>query len=133
MDVVDQLSVLVHLSRVDKYVAPSESKLIHYIGALNGLSKDQIETLIDHPKPMPTLDGVNEDDRLEYLLNIVQLMKVDGKVFTSEIEFCEKIALKLGYLPGVIAELSQFTYADPEISTSKKFLRQLAQKHLIKK
>jgi hypothetical protein len=133
MDVVDQLSVLVHLSRVDKYVAPSESKLIHYIGALNGLSKDQIETLIDHPKPMPTLEGVNEDDRLDYLLNIVQLMKVDGKVFTSEIEFCEKIALKLGYLPGVIAELSQFTYADPEISTSKKFLRQLALKYLIKK
>ncbi len=133
MDVVDQVSVLVHLSRVDKYVAPSESKLIHYIGALNGLSKDQIETLIDHPKPMPDLDGTNDDDRLDYLLNIVQLMKVDGKVFTSEIEFCEKIAIKLGYLPGVIAELSQFTYADPEISTSKKFLRQLATKYMIKK
>lgn len=133
MDVVDQLSVLVHLSRVDKYVAPSECKLIHYIGALNGMSRDLIETIIDHPKPMPNLEGLTEDDRLDYLLNIVQLMKVDGKVFTSEIEFCEKIAIKLGYLPGVIAELSQYTYADPEISTSKTFLRQLAKKHLVKK
>lgn len=132
MDVVDQLSVLVHLSRVDKYVDPRECKLIHYIGALNGLSKDQIETIIEHPKPMPSLGGLNVDDRLDYLLNIVQLMKVDGKVFTSEIEFCEKIALKLGYLPGVIADLSQFTYADPEINTSKKFMRELAQKYLIK-
>lgn len=130
MDVTDQLSVLVHLSKIDKHIAPTESKLIHYIGALNGLSKGQIETLIDHPKPLPNLlDGLTDDDRFEYLVNIVQLMKVDGKVFTSEIEFCEKIAIKLGYLPGVIAELSQYTYSDPELITSKSFLRQLSEKY----
>ena len=132
MDVTDQLSVLVYLSKVDKYVAPTEIKLIHYIGALNGLSKDQIETLIDHPKPLPSLGGLTDDERFEYLVNIVQLMKVDGKVFTSEIEFCEKIALKLGYLPGVIAELSQYTYSDPELITSKSFLRQLSEKYIKK-
>ena len=129
MDVTDQLSVLVHLSKIDKHIASAESKLIHYIGALNGLSKGQIETLIDNPKPLPSLDGLTDDDRFEYLVNIVQLMKVDGKVFTSEIEFCEKIAIKLGYLPGVIAELSQYTYSDPELITSKSFLRQLTEKY----
>jgi len=118
------------LSRIDNFVAPSESKLIHYIGALNGMSKNQIDTIIDYPKPMSNLNGLSEDDRLDYLLNIVQLMKVDGRVFKSEIDFCEKIAMKLGYNPGVIADLSQFTYSDPEISASKSDMRALAKKHI---
>lgn len=133
MDVSDQLSVLVHLSRVDKSVAPAESKLIHYIGALNGMSKHQIDAIINHPQPISNLEGLTEDDRLDYLINTVQLMKVDGQVFKSEIDFCEKIAMKLGYNPGVIAALSQYTYADPEISTSKNYLRDLAKKYLQKK
>lgn len=128
MDIVDQLSVLVHLAKVDKHVAASESQLIHYIGALNGLSKNQIENIIDYPNPVYDFESLTEDDRFDYLINIVQLMKIDGKVFTSEIEFCEKIALRLGYLPGVIGELSQYTYSDPEISTSKTFLRKKAEK-----
>ncbi len=133
MDVSDQLSVLVHLSRIDQFVAPAESKLIHYIGALNGMSKHQIDAIIDHPKAIPSLEGLTEDDRLDYLLNTVQLMKVDGRVFKSEIDFCEKIAMKLGYNPGVIAALSQYTYADPEISSSKSYLREVAKKHLREK
>jgi hypothetical protein len=60
-------------------------------------------------------------------------MKADGKVFRSEIDFCEKVALKLGYKPGVIADLSAYVYSDPNISTKRSFLRSIADEHLIPK
>jgi len=127
----DQLSVLVHLSKIDNFVAEPEAKLIHYIGKLNGMTIDDIDEIIDNPMPISSLSNLDPDEKFEYLFNIVQLMKVDGKVFQSEIDFCEKIALKLGYKPGVIADLSAYIYSDPNISTNVNFLRSIADEHLM--
>lgn len=131
LDVKQQLSLLVHLSRIDNFIAEPESKMIHYIGKLHKLAEDDIETIIDNPMPIPDLRELPPDTKFEYLFNIVQLMKVDGKVFQSEIDFCEKIALKLGYKPGVIADLSAYVYSDPTVNTSKEFLRNIVDEHLI--
>jgi len=128
-----QLSTLVHLSKIDHFIASPESKMIHYIGKLNGLTIDQVEDIIDNPRPVGNLIDLHPEEKFEYLFNIVQLMKIDGKVFQSEIEFCEKIALKLGYKPGVIADLSAYIYSDPNISTKKSFLRSIADENLIPK
>lgn len=130
-DVHEQLSVLVHLARVDNFIAEPEAKLIHYIGDLHGMTRGDIEKVMDNPMPIPTLSDLNPDEKFEYLFNIVQLMKVDGKVFQSEIDFCEKIALKLGYKPGVIADLSAYIYSDPNINTNMNFLKSIADEHLI--
>lgn len=126
-----QLRVLVHLARADDDVSESEVKLIHYIGGLNGLSVEDIDDIIDDPGEMPELDGFDPDSKFECLYYIVQLMKIDGKVFQSEIKFCEKVALKLGYKPGVIADLSAYVYSDPNISTKKTILRGIADRRLI--
>lgn len=131
LDVKQQLSLLVHLSKVDNFIAEPESKMIHYLGNLHGLTEDDVETIIDNPMPIPDLHDLHPDTKFEYLFNIVQLMKVDGKVFQSEIDFCEKIALKLGYKPGVIADLSAYVYSDPNINTSKTFLRSIVDEHLM--
>lgn len=130
-DVHEHLSVLVHLSKIDNFIAEPEEKLIHYIGHLHGMTKDDINKVIDNPMPVPNLYELRPETKFEYLFNIVQLMKVDGKVFQSEIDFCEKIALKLGYKPSVIADLSAYIYSDPNISTSRDFLRSITDEHLV--
>jgi uncharacterized tellurite resistance protein B-like protein len=126
-----QLRVLVHLARADDDVSESEVKLIHHIGGLNGLSIEEIDDIIDNPGEMPELGDFDPDSKFECLHHIVQLMKVDGKVFQSEIKFCERVALKLGYRPGVIADLSAYVYSDPNINTKKTFLRGIADGQLI--
>lgn len=131
LNVQEQLSLLVHLSKVDNFIAEPESKMIHYLGKLHGLTEDQIELIVDNPNPIPEMEDLHPDHKFEYLFNIVQLMKVDGKVFQSEIDFCEKIALKLGYKAGVIADLSAYVYSDPNINTNKTFLRSIVDEHLI--
>ncbi|MEQ9287066.1 MAG: TerB family tellurite resistance protein [Cyclobacteriaceae bacterium] len=130
-DIKSQLSVLVHLSKVDKHIAEPEAKMIHYLGERNGLSFEEVESIIENPGDLPSISNIDPDTKFEYLYNVVQLMKVDGKVFQSEIDFCEKIALKLGYKPGVIADLSAYIYSDPNINTKKSYLRSIADDHLI--
>ena len=131
LPVEDQISLLVHLSKADKFVATEESDLIHRIGKRNGLTPDQVENIIDHPKPIQSLKDLPPDEKFTYLFDIIQLMKVDGKIYQTEIEFCERIAIKLGYKPGVIADLSAYIYSDPDINTSKAYLRSIADQHLL--
>lgn len=131
LPVDEQISILVHLSKADRFVAEEEDKLIHNIGRRNGLSEDEIETLMDYPKPVPVLSNLPADEKFEYLLCIIQLMKVDGKIHQTEINFCEKVAMGLGYKPGVIADLSAYIYKDPKMVTNRDLLRSVADKQLL--
>lgn len=128
---LNQLSILAQLSKADNYVADSESNMIHYIGKLHGFTPEEIETVIDNPTPVGDLKNLDDDDRFDYLFNIIQLMKIDGQVLRSEIEYCEKLAMRLGYLPGVIAEMSAYIYSDPKVATDKQFLRKIADNQLM--
>jgi len=131
LSIEDQISLLVHLSKADKFVAAEESELIHKIGQRSGLTTDQVENIIDNPKPLKNLRDLPPDEKFTYLHDIIQLMKVDGKIYQTEIEFCEKVAVRLGYKPGVIADLSAYIYSDPSINTSRAYLRSIADQHLI--
>ncbi|MFY0686902.1 MAG: TerB family tellurite resistance protein [Cyclobacteriaceae bacterium] len=133
LPVEDQISVLVHLSKADNYVALEESQLIHSIGERNGLTPDQVENIIDNPKPLGDFSDLPPEEKFEYLFNVIQLMKVDKKIYQKEIEFCEKLALKLGYKPGVVADLSAYIYSDPSVMTKRSYLRSIADQHLIPK
>ncbi|MFY0598416.1 MAG: TerB family tellurite resistance protein [Cyclobacteriaceae bacterium] len=127
----DQLSILVHLSMADGFLAKEESELIHEMGEKSGLSADAIEHIIDHPKPVPNLRDLIPDEKFEYLYNVIQLMKIDRKVHKKEIQFCEKLAVALGYKPGVVGDLSAYIYSDPSIRTKRSYLRSLADSNLI--
>lgn len=127
----EQINVLVHLSMADKHLAEEESKVIHNIGERNGMTKEQVDQIINNPKPISSLRHLPPDEKFDYLYNVIFLMKVDGKIFQSEIQFCEKVAIALGYKPGVIANLSAYIYSDENINTKRSFLKSIADSHLI--
>jgi len=126
----EQLNVLINLAASDNTVAEKEAKIIHIIGKANGISKDEVETMLKNPKPVGNLSTFTEDQKFENLYLLIQLMKVDGQVFKSEIHFCEQIAEKLGYKKGVVAELSSRIYSDPSITADRKLLEERAHKFL---
>lgn len=131
LPIEEQLSILVHLSMADGFLAKEESILIHDIGEKSGLSSETIENIIDHPKPVPNLKNLPPDEKFEYLHNVIQLMKIDRKVHQKEIQFCERVAIALGYKPGVVGDLSAYIYSDPSIATKRSYLRSIADSHLI--
>ena len=132
LPIKDQLSILVHLSKADKIVAKEELDLIRAVGNRHGLSKKEVEDIIEVPNDISgNLKNLPTDEKLEYLVTVIQLMKIDKKIHQAEIQFCEKIAMKLGYKPGVVANLSQYIYSDPALTSSFQVLREIANKQLI--
>jgi len=123
-----QLNILVQLATIDGNLAGKEKKLIEHIAKVNNIDEETIKTLLNSPESIPDLDHLSEEERFEYLYMVIQLMKVDGQVFKSEIVFCENIAERLGYKKKVVSELSKNIYSDPSITADREMLRDKAAK-----
>lgn len=127
-----QISVLVHLSNADKDFAEEERKFIYDVGERNGLSREEIDKIIENPAGIGDLKSLPPDEKFDYMLEVIQLMKVDNKVRQTEITFCEIMAMKLGYRAGIVPELSQHVYSNAKTMTDLGQLRRIADQYLIK-
>jgi len=125
-----ELNVLINLAASDNSVADREAKLIHMIGKANGISTDEINKMLQNPQPISNLSSLTTDQKFEHLYYLIQLMKMDGQVFRSEVVFCQQIAEKLGYKKDVVAEISQHVYSDPSITADREMIRKKADKYL---
>ena len=125
-----ELNVLINLAASDKNVADRESKLIHLIAQANGISKEEVNQMLKNPQPIHNSSSLTPDEKFEHLYNLIQLMKMDGQVFRSEVVFCEQIAEKLGYKKSVVGEISQHVYSDPSITSDRDMLKKKAEKFL---
>lgn len=126
----DQLNILINLAASDKLIDDREVKTIHMIGKAGGLTREEIDEMIRHPKPIGDLSTYTEDQKFEHLYQLIQMMKSDGQVFKSEIHFCESIADRLGYRKEVISELAAKVYSDPSITSDRRGLMARAHKFL---
>jgi uncharacterized membrane protein YebE (DUF533 family) len=124
----EKLNILIQLATIDRNFASKERKLIDVVAKANGVSESEVEQMLNNPEPIPHLDALTEDERFEYLYLVIQLMKIDGQVFKSEIVFCEDIAQKLGFKRKVVSELSKNIYSDPSITADRDMLRHRATK-----
>lgn len=95
--VIEQLKLLISLARIDGEVAEPEKVFIRNIGGAHGVSESQITTLFEteHEPVIPS--GLTEEDRFNYIFNLVQLMKIDDRLYREETNFCAGVAAKLGY------------------------------------
>jgi uncharacterized tellurite resistance protein B-like protein len=125
----DQLNILVQLASSDGMMAEKELRLIRTIAEAHELSNEDIDELIKDPKPIANLEYLSNDQKFEFLYNVIQLMKADGQVFKSEIVFCEDMAERLGYNRKVVAELSSKIYSDPTITADRDGLKEKAKKY----
>lgn len=123
--------MLVNLAASDNMIAEQEARHIRIIASAAGMSGDDVDEMLKDPKPIGSLSHLNDDEKFEYLYNVIQVMKIDGQVFKSEIVFCEQIAEKLGYKKKVVGELSSRIYSDPSITANRDALKSTAQKFLL--
>ncbi|MFH6983799.1 TerB family tellurite resistance protein [Marinoscillum sp. 108] len=130
MSIQSQLSTLIQLAKIDGEFAGEERSLIMMLGKANGVSEAEILNLVENPQPLPPLSTMTDEDRFEYLYNIVQLMKIDSQVYLSEIKYCEELAEKLGFKKGVISKLSSKVFTDPSITSNREALKREVMKYL---
>ncbi len=102
---IQQLKLLVNLARVDGEVAEKERQHIINIGQANHLLVAEILPLFsgDHPTEVPK--NLSKEEKFDYIFKLVQLMKIDEKIYKEEIKYCAKVAATLGYHEDVLFEL----------------------------
>jgi hypothetical protein len=102
-----KLSVLVRLSVADKQFAWLEKAMVYRIGRQNNLSEEETSALIRLPMPIRTPETADIDQKLAYLIDCIELMKVDLKIRESEVIFIRSIAISLGFKKGIVDFLIQ--------------------------
>jgi uncharacterized tellurite resistance protein B-like protein len=125
-----ELSLMIQLAISDNELAEREERLIYNLGKLHGVTEDEIKQMIKNPVPIGPVEALSDDEKFQYLYMVIQMMKVDGQVFKSEIEFCKSLAEKLGFKKNVVAELSSRIYSDPTITADREELKRTAFKYL---
>ena len=121
---------MIQLAIADNELAEREEKLIYNIGKLHGVTEEEIKNLIKNPEPIGPVETLSNDEKFQYLYVVIQMMKVDGQIFKSEIEFCRDLAEKLGFKRSVVGELSSKIYSDPSITADREELKKTAFRYL---
>lgn len=133
MPELNQMKLLISLAQIDGKVADRERNFIINIGRANGIYPDQVVPLFTQRHDVIVPQYLNNDQKFEYIFSLVQLMKIDERMYREEILFCSTIASNLGYDKEVMFELmlhvKSATMKDDEVLA----LKTLTQKFLIRK
>ena len=126
------INMLVQLARIDGVVVQEEIDLITNIATDFGMSSEEISNCFEDPDQVGDLVSLPDDDKYELIYNMVQVMKIDGRLYKEEIQLCAKMASQMGYEEEVLTELMLKIYSDPHITTNKASLKNAIQKYLRK-
>jgi hypothetical protein len=124
-----QIKSLINLASIDGEIAERERSYILNIGHANDIKPGEIIPLFAsrHEEIIP--GGLTNDQKFKYIFSLVQLMKIDERMYREEIKYCSHVAAKLGYSEQVMFELMlhvSASMAEAEV----KALEELTQKYL---
>ncbi len=128
---LQQIKSLINLARIDGEIADREKSYILNIGHANDIKPGEILPLFTstHEELIPS--GMSNDQKFKYLFSLVQLMKIDERMYRDEIKYCSSVAAKLGYSEQVMFDLMLHVSANMA-EAEVKALEELTQKYLTK-
>jgi uncharacterized tellurite resistance protein B-like protein len=130
MALLQQMKLLINLARIDGEVAERERSYIRNIGLANAFANADIEPLFEQRHDLIVPDDLTADQKFTYIFSLVQLMKIDERMYKEEIMFCSKIAAKLGYSQDVMFELMLHVRGASMAQDEMTALKKLTEKYL---
>jgi hypothetical protein len=132
MSAITQVKLLISLAQIDGKVAEREQNYIISVGKSNGLTQEEVEPLFETRHDLVVPEDLSDDERFDYLFSLVQLMKIDERMFKEEMMFCSKIAANLGYGSQAIFEF--MLHVKPGVMEKDELinLKEITQKHFKK-
>jgi len=88
---------LVLIARADAQLSDKEKQLLSRIGGNIGLTAEQISDVIKNPKGYPISMPLDKTERLEQIVNLVQMAQSDGQIHDTEMSTINRVALELGF------------------------------------
>lgn len=132
MAAIAQIKLLISLAQIDGRVAEREQNYIVNIGRANGIYPDEITPLFDQRHQIVVPANLTNYAKFDYIFSLVQLMKIDERMYKEEMLFCSKIASKLGYDQGVMFDLILHVKGAAMASDEMEAIRKLTEKYLSK-
>ena len=130
MALLSHLKLLVSLAKVDNELVEKERAYILNIAKANGFSEQHLNSLLNETHTLTVPSDLDNHEKFNYIFTLVQLMKIDEKLYSSEIKYCAQVASRLGYDEQVMFELmlnvNNASMSDDEIEA----LRKLTEKYL---
>ncbi len=105
MEAIQQLKLLINLARIDGDVAAKERQFIINIGQANHLLVSEILPHFSDEDPVMVPADLSAEEKFGFIFHLVQLMKIDEKLYREEMKYCAELAAKLGYRKEVLFEL----------------------------
>ncbi|HEY3430491.1 MAG TPA: hypothetical protein VGK39_07440 [Cyclobacteriaceae bacterium] len=127
-----QLKLLINLAQIDGEVGERERSYIFNIGRANGLTEIAVEPLFGQSHEIIIPNNLNNTQKFNYIFSLVQLMKIDERLYQDEIRFCSRVASKLGYDEAVMFELMLHVREVMQANELDE-LKKLTEKYLSKK
>ena len=127
---LSQIKLLINLARIDGEVAEKERSYIYRIGEANGVSENVLKPLFDQDHEIIVPTRLTKDQKFDYIFSLVQLMKIDERLYKNEIQYCAKITSKLGYSPDALFDLMLHLKTTTSSPNEVEALKKLIAKHL---
>jgi len=128
---LNQMKLLISLAQIDGKVADRERNYIINIGRANGIYPDEVVPLFTQRHEVIVPQNLTNDHKFDYIFSLVQLMKIDERMYREEILFCSTIASSLGYDKEVMFELMLHVKSGAMKEEEMSALKEMTQKFLI--
>jgi hypothetical protein len=127
---LENLKLLVNLALIDGNMGEGEKTYIKNIAKAHGFPESSAETLFYSSHEIIVPEKLTPDQKFDYVYTLIQMMKIDERLFQKEIKFCGAIILKLGYRQEVIAELMLRVGKEPMEAIQKEALKKIVADYL---
>lgn len=100
-----QVKNLIMLALADGKATESELALIASIASREELTQEQLDHLIEHPGTVHIELPENDEQKLQYIQDMVALMMIDGDLDDNELAMCKIYAIMLGYESSIVEKM----------------------------
>lgn len=128
--VMNKMKLLISLAQIDGAVAAREKAFIISIARANDIQAEEIEPLFERSHALIIPKDLDANDRFNYLLSMVQLMKIDERMYKEELLFCTKMAENLGYKAQAMFDMLLHVKASDMTDDEKAALKASVQKYV---
>ena len=105
MNDLSRMKLLINLAKIDGQVADKEKNYLINIGRVNGIYPDEIYPLFTQSHEVLVPADMTDDQKFDLIFTLIQLMKLDERMYREEISFCGQVASRLGYDKQAMFEL----------------------------
>jgi len=127
MNDLSRMKLLINLAKVDGQVADKEKNYLINIGRANGIYPDELYPLFTQVHEVILPENISDDQKFDLMFSLIQLMKLDERMYREEISFCGQVAAKLGYNKKVMFELLEQVRSAGMDATERESLKKITQ------